>query len=486
MKWLGRFFVWLAGADYEVLLPYSHERAKYVGTGTGILITGVIAGLSMWFALTSALGVHVGVAVPLAVCWALVIMAIDRWLVATLKRQSTPSPGRPAAAGSGQGTPAAPDHEFWRQFLKFWRYVMAVAPRLLLAGVLGFVISTPITLRVFHKEIDFQLGLTQARALAVFLRSPARVDLEKTLAADRKRAASFAEGGSGTGADSALAGLEKTLAADKAQETQDLDTYQCELYGIPLPGGQKCPAGTGPVERAAKRAFDSDVISVRKDKEAIARERSSVGGAAVKALPAAQRQVTRVQRELDRQLATFNARNSASTGLLDQLSALGTASAARPALGVARWLLFFLFFLIDCLPALMAITLLLNPPDEYERAIAQGIKTREKISRRHLDDLRKDAKALSIARKQHRAETAKARAARLGTGGASAGPRRQRQGATGPGVPPVQGMRGQGMPRQGMPGPGTPQIFIRQYRPPNGAEGQSTQVPANGSTVRSP
>jgi Domain of unknown function (DUF4407) len=62
-------------------------RAKYIGIGTGIVITGLIAGLSMWFALTTALGIPDAVAVPLAACWSLVIMCFDRWLVVSLERR---------------------------------------------------------------------------------------------------------------------------------------------------------------------------------------------------------------------------------------------------------------------------------------------------------------------------------------------------------------------------------------------------------------
>jgi hypothetical protein len=130
MKWLERFLIWLSGADYEVLSRYRHEKAKYVGAGTGILITGTIAGLSMWFALTSALGAQVPVATPLAVCWALVIISIDRWLVVSMKRQ----PG-----------------------YKLRRYIRVAAPRLFLAAVLGFVISTKRYACEFAIEIEEQL-----------------------------------------------------------------------------------------------------------------------------------------------------------------------------------------------------------------------------------------------------------------------------------------------------------------------------------------
>jgi hypothetical protein len=463
MNWLGRLLVWMSGADYDVLSRYRHEKAKYVGAGSGILITGIIAGLSMWFALTSALGTQVPVATALAACWALVIMSIDRWLVVSMKRQ----PG-----------------------YKLGRYIRAAAPRLFLAAVLGFVISTPITLRVFQKEIDFQLGRMQDSARAAFLKSPARVKLENALAAEKARAASLAQGGLGTGtADSKLTELNAKLAADKAQANQDFNRWQCELYGIPMPDGTKCPdIGPGPVEAQAEKAYKADRAAVNQDRDAIKQEQSDLGAADSKALPAAGRQVALDQSELNSQLAAFNAQDAANTGLLERINALDAASAKRPDLAIARWLLFLLFFLVDCLPALMAITHVRNPPDEYEEAIAQGIATRKAISQQHLDDLAEDAKALSLEREQRRAGTARAQAdaeqrVRLHdtsrweeSQGRQSRRRATRRAAAGPGRT-RQGTASQGMP----PGQGRPQVFIRQFRPPHGIGSQNGQVPGNGS-----
>jgi len=453
MKWLGRLLVWVAGADYQVLSTYPHEKAKYIGTGTGILITGIIAGLSMWFALTSALGTSVAVATPLAVCWSLTIMSIDRWLVSSIKRQ--------------------PDY-------KLRHYIRAALPRLFLAAVLGFVISTPITLRVFQKEIDFQLGQMQASALAAFQESPARVDLKNALAAAQTRVASLSEDGSGTGAaDSTLASLNKKLAADMAQENRDFATWQCELYGIPMPDGTTCPAGPGPVEAKAEHAYNTDVATVAQDNSAIRGERISVDATDGAELPAAKKQVTLIQAELNSQLTAFNARNSANTGLLDRINALDAASARRPDLAVARWLIFLLFFLVDCLPALMAITHVRNPPDEYEQAIAQGAATRVTISQQHLNDLAADATALSQERGKRRAMIAQAQAdaeQRVKLHSTSTWERSQTRGGRRSG----RGRRSAGSTAARPPAQGTPQVFIRQFTPSHGAGSQNGQVPGNG------
>lgn len=465
MKWLGRLLVWVAGADYQVLSTYSHEKAKYIGTGTGILITGVIAGLSMWFALTSALGIPIAVATPFAVCWSLAIISIDRWLVSSIKRQ--------------------PDY-------KLRHYIWAALPRLLLAAVLGFVISTPITLRVFQKEINFQLDQMQGSALAAFQKSRAHVSLENALARAQARVASLAEGGSGTGAaDPELATLNKKLAADTVQENQDLATWQCQLYGIPMPDGTRCPAGTGPVEAKAKQAYEADAAVVAQDNDAIRKERASVNATDNATLPTARHQETLIQEQVNSEVAAFNAGNAANTGLLERINALDAASAKRPDLAAARWLIFLLFFLVDCLPALMAITHVRNPPDDYEKAIKLGARTRKRISQRGLKDLAKDATALSQERGKRRAMIAQAQAdaeQRVKLHSTSRweqsqirGGRRGGRGRRSAGRP-GQLRPGQGTTSQGMPlGQGTPQVFIRQYSPPSGAGSQNGQGLGSGS-----
>jgi len=123
---VGGLLVWLSGADPALMSQHRVDRGRYVGMGTAILTTGTMAGVSLWFALTTALGVPALVAVPFALAWAVMIMALDRFLVVSLKRRTG-----------------------W----KAGRYFAAASPRLAMAVLFGFVISTPLTLQVFNSEI---------------------------------------------------------------------------------------------------------------------------------------------------------------------------------------------------------------------------------------------------------------------------------------------------------------------------------------------
>ena len=65
----------LSGARSEVLELCPTERIKFESLGWAILITSGMATVSMWFALSSAMGVNPFVAVLPALGWGLIIMA---------------------------------------------------------------------------------------------------------------------------------------------------------------------------------------------------------------------------------------------------------------------------------------------------------------------------------------------------------------------------------------------------------------------------
>jgi hypothetical protein len=134
------FLVTLAGGSPEFLKLVPSERVKFQSLGSAILITSSMALVSMWFALTRALGINGIAAFPVAVIWGLVIMGIDRMLIVSMP------------VGS--------------------RRFAIVVPRLLLALVLGTVISTPLVLRIFQTEINWELSVMAQHAASALQQHP--------------------------------------------------------------------------------------------------------------------------------------------------------------------------------------------------------------------------------------------------------------------------------------------------------------------------
>ncbi|WP_203872378.1 DUF4407 domain-containing protein, partial [Planomonospora parontospora] len=119
---LGRRLRILAGVDEGILDQVPLERTRYVGLGGVVLGTAVVAGISMWFALSQVLGgAHIAMLIP-TVIWGLIVLNLDRWLVSTVTG-------------------------LWQ------RRLLMLIPRLLVAVILGFIIAEPLVLRVFETAV---------------------------------------------------------------------------------------------------------------------------------------------------------------------------------------------------------------------------------------------------------------------------------------------------------------------------------------------
>src|SRR3712207_3957071 len=109
----------LAGAQLDVLRRARTDRVKYTAMGGVLLTTAVVAGVSATFALNTAVGLPITVAAVAGVLWGVVIFNLDRMLIVSITRQSG-----------------------------WLRNLLTAVPRLLLAIVIGSIISVPLVLRI--------------------------------------------------------------------------------------------------------------------------------------------------------------------------------------------------------------------------------------------------------------------------------------------------------------------------------------------------
>jgi hypothetical protein len=127
-----RFLWWCAGADAQILQYSSYsDYVKYVGIGGIVLGTGILASLSMFFAINYIFE-NVAIAIPVGLLWGAIIFNLDRFIV--------------SSTGKGDGVDSIS-----------WKELGNATPRLLMAIILGFTISGPLEVYIFQKEIDKQL-----------------------------------------------------------------------------------------------------------------------------------------------------------------------------------------------------------------------------------------------------------------------------------------------------------------------------------------
>jgi hypothetical protein len=127
MKHINRFFWWCAGTNVDILEKCPTDQSKYFGVGGTIVFTALMASFAGGYAFFTAFK-----STPLAfifgIFWGLLIFNLDRYIVSTI--------------GKGDGTSKITIEE--------WKLA---APRLIMAILLGFVIATPLELKIFEKEI---------------------------------------------------------------------------------------------------------------------------------------------------------------------------------------------------------------------------------------------------------------------------------------------------------------------------------------------
>jgi hypothetical protein len=141
-----KFLWWCAGADRQILLqcPMA-DRVKYAGIGGIVFCTGLLAAFSGGYAfytifspkgdavnqdptdLPSVIG-----SALFAIIWGLIILNMDRFIV--------------SSTGKGDGTDAITGKEF-----------VQALPRIIIAVILGFAISSPLEVRILKTEINAEL-----------------------------------------------------------------------------------------------------------------------------------------------------------------------------------------------------------------------------------------------------------------------------------------------------------------------------------------
>ncbi|MDD6528909.1 MAG: DUF4407 domain-containing protein [Prevotella copri] len=136
--WFKKFTWWCAGVDKDLLTMCPADHSKYVGVGTVILFTALMAWFSSFIAMRLVFGVaeddlwNLGTlgATIFAVFWASMIFFLDRFITNTMYSDGKVTISR---------------QEFF-----------CGLPRIIIAIFLGIVISAPLELKIFDQEIkDF-------------------------------------------------------------------------------------------------------------------------------------------------------------------------------------------------------------------------------------------------------------------------------------------------------------------------------------------
>ena len=150
---LKQFFILCSGTDKNLLETCSDgEQTKYAGIGATVFFTAVMAFIASSYALFTVFD-NIYTASFFGLIWGLLIFNLDRFIVSTIRKRD----------------------RIWSEFLQ-------ATPRIILAMIIAIVISKPLEIKIFEKEINTvllkeknDLALANKKQVANYFKS----DVEK-------------------------------------------------------------------------------------------------------------------------------------------------------------------------------------------------------------------------------------------------------------------------------------------------------------------
>jgi hypothetical protein len=293
---LHRFFIFCSGADSEILESCSKgEQNKYVGIGATVFFTAVMAFIASGYALFTVFD-NIYTAIFFGFIWGLLIFNLDRYIVSTIKKRDS-----------------------------FKSELVQAAPRIILAIIIAVVISKPLEMKIFEKEIN-QVLLEEKNAM--------------TLANKEQLALQYTPKIESLNQD--IANLKNDVAVKEAETNALYDTYISEAEGTAGTG----LLGKGPVYQEKREKHDAYLAELNALKTENAKK------------------IVAIENEIAALNVDYKTAVSASQPVIDGFDGL---MARINALGKLPWLpSFFIFLLFLAIETAPIIAKLLAPKGEYD------------------------------------------------------------------------------------------------------------------------
>lgn len=293
---LKRFFIICSGADKDLIYSCSNgEQNKYAGIGATVFFTSIMAWIAASYALYTVFD-NVFMAAFFGLVWGLLIFNLDRFIVSTIRKRD----------------------RIGQEFLQ-------ATPRILLAMIIAIVISKPLEIKIFQKEIDTVL-LKEKNDMAL---------------ANKKQVANFFQGD--LAKNKAETDSLKSAITKKEKEVNELySTYITEAEGTK--GTLKL--GKGPVYNEKHQKHDAALLELE------ALRKTNLDKIAAK-----EKQGESLQADLDKKVTDSQPIIDGFDGLMARINALNKLP----------WLpSFFIMLLFLAIETSPIIAKLLSPKGEYD------------------------------------------------------------------------------------------------------------------------
>lgn len=357
-------FLWsCAGVNKTVLRQCPTDYAKYAGIGGTILFTALMAALSGGYALNFVFD-NTYIAIGFGLFWGLLIFNLDRFIVNTMY-------------SDGKHTIS-------------WAELRSGLPLIIMAIFLGIVISTPLELKIFYKEIDAKMQENMKDQIKAYVQED-KTELDSLRVQRNKlREAPL---------DAHFVGSMASTDAKVHQavgELTNLGTSESELTA-------RINNLSGQIRRLDASHNHNDSVKANKlrvQRESLLNEKSTIRNR-INALDVSARNLSKdykimmekaeAQRQndletLDKQISELNEKVlSAETayadrlkdnfgGLRAQMKAFSDLRKEDPSTDIAAWFIMLLFVIIETAPTFFKMMMEDGPYDDLLRAEKHKVK----------------------------------------------------------------------------------------------------------------
>lgn len=206
-----------SGADTDLLKECSNgEQNKYAGIGATVFFTAVMAFIASSYALFTVFD-NMYTSIFFGLIWGLLIFNLDRFIVSTIKKRDN-----------------------------FKSELLQAAPRIVLALIIAVVISKPLEMKIFEKEIN-QVLLEEKNELTLANKGQIALQYDPTIA----------------GLNQKITTLKNEVITQEAETNALYDTYISEAEGT---AGTKL-LGKGPVYEEKREKHDAALLELQQLKE---------------------------------------------------------------------------------------------------------------------------------------------------------------------------------------------------------------------------
>lgn len=299
---LQKFFIFCSGSDTDILSNCSRgERTKYSGIGATVFFTAIMAFIASGYALYTVFD-NLYTAIFFGLIWGLLIFNLDRYIVSTIKKRE-----------------------------RFRSELVQALPRIVLALIIAIVISKPLELKIFEKEIN-QVLLEEKNAMT--LTNKEQLALQYTPAIDQL--------------NGAIAELKQEIEAKETATNALYNTYISEAEGT---AGTKL-LGKGPVYREKREKHDAYLAELQLLKQTN------------------NEKITAIENEIAVLDTAYETAVASSQPVIDGFDGL---MARINALDKLPWLpSFFIFLLFLAIETAPIIAKLLAPKGEYDYKLEEN------------------------------------------------------------------------------------------------------------------